>query len=107
MAVSKEWSRVIAHVDLVGFATLHFRPHMLRCMTHALSDSRAASQDAFYAQVECKLHPHLVGLPLGVCQYNPFGDLSTHTPTEERQMNDSNGSLIAVSYEARRFGVKR
>ena len=34
-------------------------------------------------------------------QYNPFGDLRTITPAENRVFNDSNGSLIAVSYEAR------
>jgi hypothetical protein len=44
---------------------------------------------------------------LGVAQYNPFGDLATRRPDENRHMNNSNGSLIAVSYEARAFGVKR
>lgn len=47
------------------------------------------------------------GKPLGVAQYNPFGDLATRRPDENRHMNNSNGSLIAVSYEARAFGVKR
>ena len=40
-------------------------------------------------------------------QYNPFGDLKTHGPDEARIFNDSNGSIIAVSYEARAKGVKR
>ena len=40
-------------------------------------------------------------------QYNPFGDLSSHDAAEDRVQIDSNGSLIAVSYEARAFGVKR
>jgi nucleotidyltransferase/DNA polymerase involved in DNA repair len=52
-------------------------------------------------------HPCLRGKPLGVAQYNPFGDLATRRPDENRHMNNSNGSLIAVSYEARAFGVKR
>lgn len=29
-------------------------------------------------------------------QYNPFGSLETRRPDENRIMNDSNGSLIAV-----------
>lgn len=36
-----------------------------------------------------------------------FGDLSTRRPDEDRRMPNSAGSIIAVSYEARRFGVKR
>jgi nucleotidyltransferase/DNA polymerase involved in DNA repair len=40
-------------------------------------------------------------------QYNPNGDLSTLKPNENRIFNTSNGSLIAVSYEARANGVKR
>ena len=40
-------------------------------------------------------------------QYNPYGDLKTLAPTEDRLMNDSNGSLIAVNYAARAAGVKR
>ena len=40
-------------------------------------------------------------------QYNPNGDLSTLRPDEERIFNSSNGSLIAVGYEARAKGVKR
>lgn len=44
---------------------------------------------------------------MGVVQYNPYGDLKTLAPTEDRLMNDSNGSLIAVNYAARAAGVKR
>ncbi len=40
-------------------------------------------------------------------QYNPFGDLSTLLPEDDRIFNDSDGSIIAVSYEARAHGVKR
>lgn len=63
--------------------------------------------DAFYTQVEVQRNPELKGLPVVTVQYNPFGDLRTITPDEPRIFNDSNGSLIAVSYEARSFGVKR
>lgn len=45
--------------------------------------------------------------PVGVVQYNPYGDLRTLTPEDDRLMNDSNGSLIAVNYAARAAGVKR
>jgi DNA polymerase eta len=45
--------------------------------------------------------------PVGVVQYNPYGDLKTLAPHEDRLMNDSNGSLIAVNYAARAAGVKR
>ena len=41
-------------------------------------------------------------------QYNPFGDLKTYSEKDERIFNDSNGSIIAISYgEARKVGVKR
>lgn len=64
--------------------------------------------DAFYAQVEQKAHPRLHGMPIAVIQYNPFGDLKTYREDEERVFNDSNGSIIALSYgEARSRGVKR
>jgi hypothetical protein len=36
---------------------------------------------------------------------NPFGDLKSYGPEDNRFMNS--GSLIAVSYEARARGVKR
>jgi nucleotidyltransferase/DNA polymerase involved in DNA repair len=36
-----------------------------------------------------------------------FGDLSTEKPEDDRIKQDSNGSIIAVSYEARKYGVKR
>jgi nucleotidyltransferase/DNA polymerase involved in DNA repair len=36
-----------------------------------------------------------------------FGDLSNLPPEEDRIKPESNGSIIAVSYEARSFGVKR
>lgn len=63
--------------------------------------------DAFYTQVEALRNPDLRNVPLAVVQYNPFGDLASHTADECRIANDSNGSLIAVSYPARAHGVKR
>ncbi|KAJ7518246.1 hypothetical protein O6H91_21G061000 [Diphasiastrum complanatum] len=47
--------------------------------------------DCFYAQVEQRRHPELRGKPTAVVQYNSW----------------KGGALIAVSYEARKFGVKR
>ena len=62
--------------------------------------------DCFYVQVERSLNPELRGKPVAVVQYNPFGDLATLKPSDNR-IGISNGSLIAVSYEARAVGVKR
>lgn len=47
--------------------------------------------DCFYVQVEQRKQPHLRGLPTAVVQYNSW----------------KGGGLIAVGYEARKFGVKR
>ncbi|XP_061358813.1 DNA polymerase eta [Gastrolobium bilobum] len=47
--------------------------------------------DCFYVQVEQRKQPNLRGLPSAVIQYNSY----------------KGGALIAVSYEARNFGVKR
>ncbi|KAJ1430498.1 UmuC domain [Sesbania bispinosa] len=47
--------------------------------------------DCFYVQVEQRKQPCLRGLPTAVIQYNSY----------------KGGALIAVSYEARRCGVKR
>ncbi|KAI8465336.1 MAG: hypothetical protein J3K34DRAFT_525446 [Monoraphidium minutum] len=57
-----------------------------------------------------KLNPEIHGKPVVVVQYNPFGDLRTlpPEPAERRIMPPANkGSIIAVSYPARAFGVKR
>lgn len=53
------------------------------------------------------MRPELAGLPLGVVQYNPYGDLASHAADEDRLQPASNGCLIAVSYEAKAKGVKR
>ncbi|VFQ97316.1 unnamed protein product [Cuscuta campestris] len=58
------------------------------------SDSRVIAHvdlDCFYVQVEQRKQPSLRGQPTAVVQYNPW----------------KGGGLIAVSYEARKFGVKR
>ncbi|KAJ4901637.1 DNA polymerase eta [Raphanus sativus] len=58
------------------------------------SDARVIAHvdmDCFYVQVEQRKQPELRGLPTAVVQYNEW----------------QGGGLIAVSYEARRCGVKR
>ncbi|CAG9529501.1 unnamed protein product [Cercopithifilaria johnstoni] len=49
--------------------------------------------DCFYAQVEQRLQPHLYGKPVAVVQHS--------------SVNYRGGGLLAVSYEARSFGIKR
>ena len=103
MSASEEDSRVVLHFDL----------------------------DAFYVACERELNPQLRHVPVAVSQYNPFGNLEERSSDDihgrwvvkklresdkqEKEMSDSdpkatddtNGSLIAVSYEARALGVKR
>ncbi|KAL4614382.1 hypothetical protein ACB092_07G050000 [Castanea dentata] len=58
------------------------------------SDARVIAHvdmDCFYVQVEQRKQPDLRGLPTAVVQYNSW----------------KGGGLIAVSYEARKYGVKR
>ncbi|XP_059435481.1 DNA polymerase eta isoform X2 [Corylus avellana] len=58
------------------------------------SDARVIAHidmDCFYVQVEQRKQPNLRGLPSAVVQYNSW----------------KGGGLIAVSYEARKYGVKR
>lgn len=82
--------------------------------------------DAFYCACERELNPSLKNRPLGVSQYNPHGDLSDLPPEsvhrivtepassmveqkkkKEKKTGKNNGSLIAVSYEARAANVRR
>lgn len=41
--------------------------------------------------VERSLDPSLRGIPLAVCQYNPYGNLADLPKDAMRRMNDSNG----------------
>ncbi|KAK4270640.1 hypothetical protein QN277_019422 [Acacia crassicarpa] len=62
--------------------------------TRETSDARVIAHldmDCFYVQVEQRKQPNLRGLPTAVIQYNSY----------------KGGALIAVSYEARKYGVKR
>jgi len=78
--------------------------------------------DAFYVACERELNPNLNSKAVAVSQYNPHGKLEqTHCNEIDRRLvakpategtckvlnGDSNGSMIAVSYEARSLGVKR
>lgn len=90
----------------------HLRSLLYACMQrpHATSDDSSGLIECHFnacMKVEVKRDPNLHGQPAGVVQYNPFGDLRTIKPEEPRIFNDSNGSLIAVGYEARAAGVKR
>ncbi|CAM9677150.1 unnamed protein product, partial [Discosporangium mesarthrocarpum] len=63
--------------------------------------------DAFYAQVEQGLYPSLRGQPVAVVQYPSMRrDLPDLRSEDYRIVTSSNSSLIAVSYEARPFGVR-
>lgn len=62
--------------------------------------------DSFYCSVERMRNPALRGVPLAVVQYNPRAP--DELPADSnRIVPESNGSLIAVSYEAREQGVTR
>ena len=78
--------------------------------------------DAFYVACERELNPSLNKKAVAVSQYNPHGRLEqSHSSEIEKRLvaapsqegsskvlhGDKNGSIIAVSYEARSKGVKR
>jgi len=82
--------------------------------------------DCFYCACERALDPSLVGIPLAVVQYNPnqgngkvgAGGVISHPPEPVSARvvhrdgkilmpSGSNGSIIAISYEARIKGVTR
>lgn len=100
--------------------------HLLCHMTEASRVVALIDMDCFYCACERALQPSLVGVPLAVVQYNPYqGDGSAGTsgvvshppePASERiairdgkirMPSAANGSIIAVSYEARARGVTR
>eukprot|EP00629_Pelagomonadales_sp_RCC1024_P016852 CAMPEP_0119269082 /NCGR_PEP_ID=MMETSP1329-20130426/6626_1 /TAXON_ID=114041 /ORGANISM="Genus nov. species nov., Strain RCC1024" /LENGTH=165 /DNA_ID=CAMNT_0007269075 /DNA_START=301 /DNA_END=794 /DNA_ORIENTATION=- len=64
--------------------------------------------DCFYVAVERARDASLVGIPVAVCQYESW---KKETPTlkadDDRRLATGGSGLIAVSYEARRAGVKR
>ena len=65
--------------------------------------------DCFYVAVERMHDKSLHGVPCAVMQYNPYEEngVKTVAKEEDRRQPKSNGSIIAVSYEARAKGVTR
>jgi DNA polymerase eta len=77
--------------------------------------------DAFYVGVERELRKEFKDVPLAVSQYNPYGNLADvgiddparilyngrDPERQQRKHPNVNGSLIAVSYEARAKNVQR
>ena len=73
--------------------------------------------DAFYVACERELNPSIINVPVGVSQYNPYAEDLQDTHYSEitkrlvdypdKKKKNNNGSLIAVSYEARTEGVQR
>ena len=67
--------------------------------------------DAFYCQVERQLGSFDPSIPLVVAQYDPFEKpcVRSLAPEDDRVIREGleRHSLIAVSYEARSYGVKR
>lgn len=108
-------SRVVAHVRRSHQTTLwhcHFHNSLalFASFFRSFSAFPGPSQvdlDCFYVAVERGLDPSLRGVPCAVVQYNPFGDLSSRPFSDDRRLNASNGSIIALSYEAKAQGVKR
>ena len=107
----------------IGPAPAPFRGSMSAPLSRVVA---LIDMDCFYCACERALDPSLNGVPLAVLQYNPFqGDGSASasgvvslpaTPAAARIVvkngklrmpSAANGSIIAVSYEARRSGVKR
>lgn len=70
-----------------------------RCIAHV-------DMDCFYCEVERQRNPRLRGVPMAVLQYNPRDPRSVRAE-DNRTFNESDGSIIAVSYEARAAGVTR
>lgn len=99
-----EVKSVVAHVDLDAF---YAQVRVVSLPRSAVDCEVPCISHVVSVQVERERDPALRGKPLGVVQYNPYGDLRAVRPDEPRIVNDSNGSLIAVSYEARAAGVKR
>lgn len=84
------------------FGALCEMPPVTRIVVHC-------DMDAFYANVEIALDPTLKDLPVAVCQYNPRDPkgVKTISSDKSRKLPTSESGLIAVSYKAREFGVKR
>ncbi|KAK6931960.1 DNA polymerase, Y-family, little finger domain [Dillenia turbinata] len=97
-------TRIIAHIDMDCFyvqdEVIHIRKYLpselaeelmpMFTSLHLIPSLTLLTRSIFFV-VEQRRQPHLRGFPTAVVQYNSW----------------KGGGLIAVSYEARKFGVKR
>lgn len=83
---------VIAHIDLDSFYSAVSRGWQKGLAASASTTDGPQSRHDVLLQVERERNSDLRGKPLAVVQYNPYGDLRTIKPEEDRKVNDSNGT---------------
>jgi DNA polymerase eta len=103
--------RVVAHVDMDAFycqVEVCCASRAAAC-AHTLKPRGGAHVELPRGRVQARRDPSLRGVPTAVVQYNPHeqGGVTNVPPDAPRRCNAGNGSIIALSYEARAAGVKR